>query len=331
MDEGAPSDEEDAAAEAELVTEEELGEDGQVDDEPDEPVVLVNDVDEVEKARKKAFDRARRRRALYASSAMADEEKVAPMLPPARPTMDQELLMEEQEELELLRAMLARNDSQPGSSGGGGSSSSSHQRPSGLSTDRTTGRWCDRSGRSLPGRWNASPYKPAPYSLRGLVPHAGLSRNEPWAFDIVDSCARLELRPSTAYATSGLSRLDDGMNDDVAMLRRRRKAEDHAASVVTNRPAWDATPWHYCPPSLVRMLRPSESRAPVPLPRATHSHALRSAPAPEVAARVQPCTDWRCARACAVLLLVSAARAEARDPRAVGPGHCCKRRPRPVR
>jgi len=52
-------------------------------------------------------------------------------------------------------------------------------------------------------------------------------------------------------ATAGLRKLNDGQADDIATLRRRRIAEEQAALEANpNRPAWDATPMHYCPPAL---------------------------------------------------------------------------------
>lgn len=176
---------------------------------------------------------------------------------PRRPTMEQELYLEEQRELAALRAMMGRDERHQLGGSAGSSSRAGHStdRPGGFARADPHGRWNERGGRSVPGRWNSSPFKTVPYSLRGLQPLAGLSRNEPWASDIVDTCSRLELAPSTAYATAGLSRLDDGMYDDVAMLRRRRVAEDVAASTATSRPAWDPTPWRYCPPQLVRTHR----------------------------------------------------------------------------
>ena len=205
-----------------------------------------------------------------------------------RPTYDQELRIQEQEELATLRELLARPvgsgmgrsntrssaaDDHEHSEGGlangnatdravGSSSSSSRLVSStrdGNFTDRAfaqrhedlTGRWADRSGRSLPGRWNKAPFKPVPHALRGLTPAAGVSQNEPWSADVLDTCARLDSSPSHAlYATTGLKRLDDGMYDDIAMLHRRRAEEDALASSSTNRPVWDPTPWHSFPAAL---------------------------------------------------------------------------------
>ena len=44
-------------------------------------------------------------------------------------------------------------------------------------------------------------------------------------------------------ATNGLRKLDDGQNDSVAMLHRRRKQEDEAAARSTGRDVWDSTPF----------------------------------------------------------------------------------------
>ena len=128
-------------------------------------------------------------------------------------------------------------------------------------TDRTTthnhedlpGRWAHRSGRSVPGRWNKAQFKPVPHALRGITPMVGVSQNEPWSTDVMDTCARLGASPSEAlYATTGLKRLDDGQYDNFAMLHRRRAAEDRAAAALstTSRPAWDPRPWTPTPAAL---------------------------------------------------------------------------------
>ena len=100
--------------------------------------------------------------------------------------------------------------------------------------------------------WNASPFRPVPYALRGLRP---MHTMEPWAQQVMDINKKQELRPASAYSTSGLARLDDGMNDSVAMLRRRKTLEDLEFSSVHGRPVWDNTVWHYCPPAL-RKIKP---------------------------------------------------------------------------
>jgi len=51
-------------------------------------------------------------------------------------------------------------------------------------------------------------------------------------------------------ATAGLMKLNDGQNDDIAILRKRRVAEEAAASVATGREPWDSTPLHATPPAL---------------------------------------------------------------------------------
>ena len=51
-------------------------------------------------------------------------------------------------------------------------------------------------------------------------------------------------------ATSSLRRLDDGQNDDIATLRRRRKMEELEATSVSGRPKWDSSVWAYVPPAL---------------------------------------------------------------------------------
>jgi len=145
-----------------------------------------------------------------------------------RPTMKEELRNEEDMELAALREMLSRSSTR---------NSSSTRR--------------DRAA------WNASRFKATPYSLRGLVPMVGLSRNEPWSSNAIDAVKRLELPPSANYATATLSRLDDGMNDDTAMLRRRRMAEERAAAAALGRPEWDPRPLRYVPTQLAWAVPPT--------------------------------------------------------------------------
>ena len=56
-------------------------------------------------------------------------------------------------------------------------------------------------------------------------------------------------------ATASLQRLDDGQNDDLAQLRRRRVAEASEAAAATGRPEWDGSPWQYVP-SVLKGLKP---------------------------------------------------------------------------
>lgn len=51
-------------------------------------------------------------------------------------------------------------------------------------------------------------------------------------------------------ATAGLMKLNDGQNDDIATLRKRRVAEEAAAAVATGRPPWDSTAHKDTPPAL---------------------------------------------------------------------------------
>ena len=103
-----------------------------------------------------------------------------------------------------------------------------------------------------PAGWNNTQFRPVPYQLRGMRP---MHTIEPWSGPMLDSCRRFDLRATDNYDSSGLARLDDGLNDDIVMLRRRRMEEDMRASSVMMRPAWDSTPWHYVPPTL-RGLKP---------------------------------------------------------------------------
>jgi len=53
-----------------------------------------------------------------------------------------------------------------------------------------------------------------------------------------------------SVATSSLMKLSDGQNDDIVTLRKRRIAEEHAASVSTGRPPWDSSVHKATPPAL---------------------------------------------------------------------------------
>ena len=97
------------------------------------------------------------------------------------------------------------------------------------------------------GGWNAAPLRHVPYACRGMRPMYTI---EPWAKGVIDTCKDQGLRPGTAFATSGLARLDDSANLDTAVVLRRRRSENLAAARSTERPAWDSTPKRYCPPAL---------------------------------------------------------------------------------
>lgn len=51
-------------------------------------------------------------------------------------------------------------------------------------------------------------------------------------------------------ATSTLQKLDDGQNDDFAILRARRVKEEQDAAVATGRSPWDGSTYNPCPPAL---------------------------------------------------------------------------------
>ena len=51
-------------------------------------------------------------------------------------------------------------------------------------------------------------------------------------------------------ATNSLRKLDDGQADSIAILRSRRRAEEHVAATATGRPGWDSSVWVYTPPAL---------------------------------------------------------------------------------
>ena len=176
--------------------------------------------------------------------------------------------MEEEAELVKLREMLGRDERLQGSREPAVRWPRTHtvgaSLRAGPSTDRfgahavPTGRSNHRAfsgGNGLYGGWNASPYKPAPYALRGLTPLDGLSQNEPWSPDVLDTAKRLNLAPSSSYATASLSRLDDGQYDDIAMLHRRKARENLAASTATKRPPWNPAS-HRDPPASLRGLKP---------------------------------------------------------------------------
>ena len=151
---------------------------------------------------------------------------------------------EDAQELRQLRAMLDR--SRPGNKSRPAIPAASPYKP------RYGGSASYGSDYGAGGEWNSSPHRSVPHSLRGLKPLPGISKNEPWSPDIVESCRRDNLRESSRYATAGLSRLDDGQNDDVAQLYYRRLAEDKRIAKSTRRRAWDSTQWHYVPAALVR-------------------------------------------------------------------------------
>ena len=102
------------------------------------------------------------------------------------------------------------------------------------------------------GGWNSSPHRPVPYGLRGMRP---MHTMDPWSKDVITKRKQQELPPSSSYSTACLTRLDDGMNDSVAELSRRRAEEEVRMSSSSARPAWDSTPWFYVPPAL-RGLKP---------------------------------------------------------------------------
>ena len=100
--------------------------------------------------------------------------------------------------------------------------------------------------------WDASPFVPVPYTMRGIKPTYS---RDPWARSVREEWARSGNRPSTAYTSSSLSRLDDGMHDSAAQLFNRRKREDELVAASTLRRPWDSTIWRYTPPAL-RGLKP---------------------------------------------------------------------------
>ena len=79
--------------------------------------------------------------------------------------------------------------------------------------------------------WDSTSYKAVPYTLRGLK----IQSNEAWVGEVGHN-------PETMFATSCLSRLDDGSRDTVVDLFNRRKEEND--KVAANR---GLLPWHSSP------------------------------------------------------------------------------------
>jgi hypothetical protein len=79
--------------------------------------------------------------------------------------------------------------------------------------------------------WDNAPYRAVPYPLRGMK----TVTNEPWVEDV-------KANPETNYATSCLSRLDDGQNDSAVQLFQRRLEEN--SKIAANR---GLMPWHESP------------------------------------------------------------------------------------
>jgi hypothetical protein len=93
--------------------------------------------------------------------------------------------------------------------------------------------------------WDNTTYKTVPYTLRGLK----ISSNEAWVGEVGHN-------PETNFATSGLSKLDDGSRNSVVELFNRRKEEDEA--IAGNR---GLIPWHFS----TRLWKwPSAPRSPPP-------------------------------------------------------------------
>ena len=95
--------------------------------------------------------------------------------------------------------------------------------------------------------WNSSPHRPVPYTLRGMRP---MHTMDPWSKDVILERKHQQLPSSASYSTACLTRLDDGMYDNVAALFSRQRKEDGGFVEQTSRPAWDPTPWRYVPPAL---------------------------------------------------------------------------------
>ena len=163
---------------------------------------------------------------------------------------------EELEELEALRKMLTGGtDAAGGATSGGGGGGGKGTAEGGSSMRRTRPLYGLDVRTAAAASWNSAAYKRAPYSLRGIRPMVGLSLNDPWGADIVSTCERLDLEPSSSYATSGLSRLDDGLYDSVASLHSRRARESLASqstlsAALRSRKDWDGTPLRYVPAAL---------------------------------------------------------------------------------
>lgn len=88
----------------------------------------------------------------------------------------------------------------------------------------------ERDGR-LAAPWDSTPYIKIPYTLRGLR----IKSNEPWVDQVGPN-------PEIDFATSSLSKLDDGQRDTPAELFNRRKEENE--NIAANR---GLIPWHTSP------------------------------------------------------------------------------------
>ena len=91
--------------------------------------------------------------------------------------------------------------------------------------------------------WDSRIHRDVPYGMRGLRP---LYTIEPWSQAVVETSRENDIPPYYA-STSPLKRLDDGLNDDIVSMRRRRMAEDEEAAQAQNRPVWNNEIWHTFP------------------------------------------------------------------------------------
>merc|ERR1719393_253929 len=67
-------------------------------------------------------------------------------------------------------------------------------------------------------------------------------RGDPaFTFDKTSSRERTQWPQCGHHGTLSLRKLDDGQNDDMATLRKRRAEEDAEASARTGRPPWNFT------------------------------------------------------------------------------------------
>lgn len=205
--------------------------------------------------RGRGYTRAGRSKASRNASAMVI---ATPPASPFKPTLDRlteqshRMTAREEElynELRELEDMLEKSSSS-------NRSGASSRHMSAIATSNTT---TAAAGPGSSSNWNSSPFRSAPYALRGLTPLEGFSQKEPWAADYLAAC---KPRPSSGYATAGLSRLDDGQFDSIAQMRRRRLSEQLVLSTsmssnastssmsLSQRAPWNSTPMRHAPTAL---------------------------------------------------------------------------------
>lgn len=95
--------------------------------------------------------------------------------------------------------------------------------------------------------WDSTPHRNVPYGCRGIK--LANEREMPWGRSSKKAWEYSEAA-GMGFATAALHKLDDGSTDDIAMLKKRRDAEDRKYADATNRRPWDFTAYHNTPPAL---------------------------------------------------------------------------------